>query len=126
MNYLKLTYLAILFMTTLTVNKSNCKKNFAGKWKYVNIPNEQMYVVRTLNKQLEYSENGKYYYEFEIKWVNECKYEIRYKGTSSPIPAETKIGEITTVEILNIDKNKMKYHTRFRELEEVGEMVRIK
>lgn len=126
MNYLKLTSLIFLFLITFKVDKNNCKKNFVGKWKYSEIPKEKTYVVRTLDKQLEYSENGKYYYEFSIKWINDCKYEITYIGTNSPFPAVTKIGEITTVKIINIDKTKMKYHTYFRNLEEVGEMARIK
>lgn len=87
---------------------------------------EQMFVECTTKKQLEYIENGKYYYEFDIKWLTPCKYEAIYKGTNSPYPANAAIGDITTIEILEITKDKMKYRTKFNDIEEVAEMNRIK
>lgn len=117
--------LLLVSVGLLSMTKDNCKKHFAGKWKYSDMPAEKMYVERTKNKQLEYIEDGKYYYEFEIKWVNSCKYQAIYKGTNSPYPANTAIGEATTIEILEITRDKMKYHTKFGDVEETAEMTRI-
>lgn len=105
--------------------RNECKKYFSGTWKYEKYDVEYIYVKRDLKKQFEYVENGKYYYEFDIKWLTECKYQLTYKGTSSPLPAEAKIGEMFTVEILNINDSITEYKTVFRDLEDRGKMVLI-
>jgi len=115
----------ILFLFSFTPIE-NCKKVFKGKWKYNDLPVEQMYVERTLKKQFEYVENGKYNYEFDIKWISKCKYELTYKGTTSPNPAVAKIGESFTVEVIEINDSTMKYKTVFQDMEEIGEMTKIK
>jgi len=105
--------------------RNECKKHFSGIWKYEKYDVEYMYVDRNLEKQFEYVENGKYYYEFDIKWLTECKYQLTYKGTSSPMPAAVKIGETFTVEILNINDSITEYKTVFRDLEDQGKMVLV-
>jgi len=81
--------------------------------------------MRTLEKQIEYNTKGKYYYEFKIKWLNNCKYQLTYLGTNSPHPAVIKIGESLSVEILNIGQTQMIYKTIFRDLQETDEMEKI-
>ncbi len=117
-------FATLLLLTSFTT--PDCKSKFIGKWKYKQISEKDMYVVRTLEKQFEYVENGKYHYEFNIKWLSECKYELTYVGTNSPNPAQTKVGESFTVEIIEINRNTMKYKTIFRELIDIGEMQKIK
>ena len=102
----------------------DCKKNFVGTWRYAELPVEKAYVVRTLDKQVEYYDSGKYHFDFDIKWINPCQYQAIYKGTNSPMPAHSNIGEITNIEILEIDQGKMRYRAKFRDQEEVGGMVR--
>ncbi len=113
-----------MLLTSFTT--PDCKSMFTGKWKYEQISAKDMYVVRTLEKQYEYVENGKYYYEFDINWHSECKYELTYVGTNSPKPALAKVGESFTVEIIEINRKTMKYKTIFRELTDIGEMQKIK
>jgi len=117
-------FATLLLLTSFTTH--DCKSKFIGKWKYEQISAKDMYVVRTLEKQFEYVENGKYYYEFDINWLSECKYELTYVGTNSPNPAVAKVGESFTVEIIEINRKTMKYKTIFRELTDVGEMQKIK
>lgn len=121
----RLPYLIPVLFTLLS-QTSDCKKLFPGKWKYKNVTVEEMYVVRTLDKQFEYVENGKYYYEFKIKWLSNCKYELTYIGTTSPTPSVAKPNETCTVEIIGIDNEYMKYRTIFRDQLDVSEMEKIK
>lgn len=122
---LLLKYITLLTFV-FTFQSTDCKKLFPGKWKYKNTPVEEMYVVRTLDKQFEYVENGKYYYEFRIKWLSNCKYELTYVGTTSPKPLDAKPKETITVQIIGIDANYMKYRTIFRDQLDVSEMEKIK
>lgn len=117
-------YLIILSLTFST--QTDCKKLFPGKWKYKNVPVAESYVVRTLDKQLEYVENGKYYYEFKIKWLSNCKYELSYVSTTSPDTTFASLRETCTVQIIGIDNDYMKYRTIFRDQLDVSEMERIK
>jgi hypothetical protein len=123
MIFLKYIVVLAVAFTALT---TDCKKMFPGKWKYRNVPTKEMYVVRTLEKQFEYVENGKYYYEFKIKWLSDCKYELTYVGTTSPTPSVAKPNETCTVEIIGIDNEYMKYRTIFRDELDVSEMEKIK
>ncbi len=110
----------------LFFQSTDCRKMFPGKWKYRNTPAGESYVVRTLEKQLEYVENGKYYYEFNIKWLSHCKYQLTYIGTNSPKPSAVNINETCTVEIIGIDSEYMKYRTIFRDQLDVSEMEKMK
>ena len=125
MKQLRIGILCFFSLMIISMVKDNCKKDFSGKWKYSDLATEELFVVRTKKKQLEYTENGKYYYEFEIKWLSSCQYQAIYKGTNSPTPAYARIGEINTITILEIDGDRMKYHSKIRDIEEVGEMTRI-
>ena len=116
-------FATLLLLTSCTT--TDCKSKFIGKWKYEQFSAKDMYVVRTLEKQFEYVENGKYYYEFDINWLSECKYELTYVGTNSPNPALAKVGESFAVEIIEISRTTMKYKTIFRELTDIGEMQKI-
>jgi hypothetical protein len=113
---------AALLLMGCKTKETNCKQYFTGTWIYEKYPKTQIYAVRTLSKQLEYTENGKYFYEFDIKWVSDCKYQLLYKGTTSSTPAAAKIGEVTTVDILKINQDEMTYQTVFKNLKEVGNM----
>ncbi|ULC60180.1 serpin family protein [Flaviramulus sp. BrNp1-15] len=104
----------------------DCKKYFNGKWKYERYDVEYIYVERNDKKQFEYMGNGKYYYEFDIEWKTDCKYELTYIGTTSPNPAAAEVGEKFTIEIIKINDSVTEYKTVFRNLEDVGKMIRIK
>lgn len=106
--------------------EKDCQEYFSGKWKYELYDVEYIYVERDHKKQYEYVENGKYYYEFDIEWITDCKYELTYIGTTSPNPAVAKIGEKFEVEITQINDSLTEYITVFRDLEDVGKMIRVK
>lgn len=127
--HMKLTGLfALLLSGTLFIfwsNPGDCRKNFEGKWRYKTIPQDTIFVVRTFAEQREYTEGGKYYYAFKLRWINDCKYVMIYKGTTSNRPALIPVGDSLLVEILNINKTEMKYKTTVGELVDIGEMERM-
>lgn len=111
MNLIKWIPLFICCMAFANPKDTDCKKLFAGKWKYKDIDTKNLFVVRTLQKQMEYVDSGKHFYEFKIRWIDKCSYHLIYLGTTSDNPASIKIGDSLLVEILNIDKTKMTYRT---------------
>lgn len=125
----QLLYITLALWLPLVVvgqeSNGKCKTHFEGTWSYTT-QSSISYVVRTLNKQLEYIENGKYYYEFNIEWLSDCKYKLQYVGTTGPQKAFVEVGETFTVEIIKINRSRMKYQTLVRDLEETGEMIKIK
>ena len=123
---LSLLFIVISLLITSCNVKNNCTDFFNGKWKYEHFDVEYLYVERNKEKQFEYMENGKYYYEFDINWITDCNYELIYIGTTSPNPAVVKIGEKMLVEIIKVNDSITEYKTVFRNIEEIGKMVRIK
>jgi len=125
MNFISFTLIFLYAGISGITNDNNCQKYFDGIWKYDELPMSKIYVVRTYKKQYEYVEDGKYFYEYNIKWLDDCKYEMTYIKTTSPNTAKIKPGEKLTVNILEISKNHTMYKTIFRNSEEIGEMSRI-
>ncbi|MFK7748932.1 MAG: hypothetical protein AB8B65_11110 [Kordia sp.] len=119
-----LLFIFVVASMSFTTQKE-CRKYFSGKWKYVKYDVDYIYVVRDDKKQFAYMENGKYYYEFDITWLTECNYELTYVGTNSPNAAAAEIGEKFTVELITVNDSITEYKTVFRDLEDVGKMVRI-
>lgn len=105
--------------------KDNCKKNFPGKWKYDDYSTSTIHVVRTKDKQFEYTQNGKYFYEYDIKWLEDCTYQMTFLTTSDPNPAIAREGDKLIVEIISIDKNILEYSTTFDGKLDTGTMTRI-
>ncbi|MDR3714464.1 MAG: hypothetical protein P4L51_16755 [Puia sp.] len=103
---------------------NNCRKFFEGTWSYT-ANSQTIDIERTFDKTIEYTENKKYKFEYENRWLDDCKYEIKFIKTNRPNYNLEQIGEIITVEILEIDKTQMKYTAVFRGRETPGEMRRI-
>jgi hypothetical protein len=87
--------------------------------------NQKVEVETTMDKTIERLENGKYTFEYSHKWINDCTYESIFKGTNKPNYKLQKIGEKMTVEILEIDKNQMKYSALYKGSTIDGEMTRV-
>ncbi len=115
----------VLLLCTAFAEPKNCKKYFSGKWKYNDLSASTIYVVRTKKKQFEYTEDGKYYFEYNIKWLSACKYQMTYIKTNSPTPAIAQPGETLVVDIVDIQQNTMQYKTTFRDKQEIGSMTKI-
>lgn len=110
---------------------NNCKKQFVGNWQYDvidsrDLKKKEVVVVRTIDKTLEYMDNKKYVYEYDNKWISNCKYELIFKRTTDPNFKLINIGEIISVEIDQIDNEQMSYTSEFRNNIKKGEMVKIK
>jgi len=103
---------------------SDCRKFFEGTWTYT-VNNQVFEVERTFDKTIEYTENKRYKFEYENKWLDDCTYEIKLVKTNKPHYQLEQIGEMVTVKILKIDKTKMKYTAVFRGRETPGEMRKI-
>jgi len=123
--YSKRLFIIILAACSALTQPKNCKKHFPGKWRYDDLPASKIYVIRTKKKQFEYTEDGEYYFEYNIKWLTACKYQMTFVKTNSPIPAIAKPGETLIVDILEIGQTTMQYKTVFRDKQETGSMTRI-
>ena len=104
----------------------DCKEKSIGKWEYYGLSKDTLYAVQTLTKHLEMANNGTCEYQFDIHWMNDCKYELIYKGTTCERPAVSNVGEKTIVEIINLKSDTLFYHTTFRDMEEYGKMIKLK
>jgi len=104
---------------------NHCKIFFEGKWSY-EVQNTKYDVVRTLNKTTEYTDNKKYFYEYDAKWINDCEYDLIFKKSNKPNYTLIKPGEKVHVEIIAIDKDTMRYKGTFRKRDVIGEMTRLK
>ena len=117
---------SFLILLLVSFNPSqNCKKYFPGKWKYDDLPTSTIYVVRTKKKQFEYTQNGKYYYEYDLKWLKKCKYQMTFVLTTDPNPAVAREGDVLIVEIIDISKSKMQYKTTAGGQQDIGKMTKI-
>lgn len=105
---------------SLSVNH-NCKRFFEGKWRYTTA-NQNVYVERSLDKTTEYI--GKYTFEYDNKWINDCEYEMIFKKTTMPDYSLEKVGEKLLVNIMNIDNDVMRYKATFRGRDVEGEMTK--
>ncbi|GAB2815216.1 hypothetical protein [Ferruginibacter profundus] len=127
MKFLKYSLLFLLCMAFAYPDDTDCKKLFTGKWKYKDIDSKNLFVVRTLQKQREYVDSGKHFYEFKIHWIDKCSYRLVYMGTTSARPASIKVGDSLLVEVLSIDKTKMTYRSTIASGEQDnGEMEKMR
>lgn len=99
-----------------------CKKYFAGKWTYV-VKDSNVVVERSLEKSIE--SYGNYSYEFDIKWISNCEYQLIFRKTSMPDYTREKPGEVMLINIMEIDNEVMRYTSTFRGMNVNGEMTRI-
>lgn len=103
----------------------DCQEHFAGTWKYEQYTVEQIYVERTAQKQFEYVNNGKEWFEYRVEWISDCSYILTYVGTNSTKPPIVEIGESFQVEINFENDSTMHYKTTFRGNMDEGVMYRI-
>ena len=101
---------------------NNCRQFFPGKWSY-SANGRKIQVERTLKTTIEYTDDRKFKFEYSNKWINDCSYEITFIGTTKPKYNLMKVGEVMKVDILEIDRDRMKYNVLFRGLDIRGEML---
>ena len=101
---------------------NDCKKYFAGKWTY-SFKDTTVVVERSLQKATEY--NGNNTFEYDIKWVNNCEYQLIFRKTSAPNYTLQKPGEIMLVNIMEIDNDIMRYRSTFKGIDIDGDMTRV-
>jgi hypothetical protein len=112
-------------MQSLLVANSNCKALFTGTWSYV--ANGKKFIdIFKGDKVLEYSSNYKYKSEYTMRWINNCSYELRLQRPNEPAAQLIKMGKPMTVEIIEIDTQKMRYQIKYGEGRFSGEMTKEK
>jgi hypothetical protein len=74
---------------------------------------DKVNVERTLSKTVEYQNNKKFMFEYDSKWIDNCRYELIFKRTTKPNYIDIKVGEKIVVEILEINKEHMTYKATF-------------
>ncbi len=99
----------------------DCKKYFAGKWQYTS-QMQRITVERTLDKSVE--QIGNHTYEYSIKWLDNCKYQLIFKSSDDPnyeVPDKPMI-----VDILGIDNQTMEYEAMYNGQSVKNEMIKVK
>lgn len=71
--------------------------------------------------------NGRTYSLLEIKWKNECKFELEFQESNDPLKKEiSQPGDIYKYEILVNDENSIFLKTFWQKREYQFELVKIK
>lgn len=86
----KLLFLALLsqlFVLTLLAQQPTCKTLRTGSFKMVSAELGTTYITRTGKTQVEKNEKLGYEVIFDIKWIDDCTYELRPKKLVKGNPA---------------------------------------
>lgn len=81
-----------------------------GSFKYLDADDTTAYFDITGEKHTEYHQNKKYYIKSDMKWVDDCTYELTMTGITIPnFPFKT--GDKMKVEILRVEKDIIFYRS---------------
>lgn len=105
------------------VANSDCKSLFKGSWSYV--ANGIKYINKMVNnKVLESNIKNSNKSEYEIKWIDNCHYELKLLNSNDPATKLINKDAIISVEILEIDVEKMRYQLTYGKEHVSGEMTK--
>jgi hypothetical protein len=65
------------------MDATGCRQFHRGKFSYVDSANNQIFVKRKKNFQVETNKAANVWINFRIKWINDCQYELTQVGTNS-------------------------------------------
>lgn len=76
-----------LFSPGTVAQKQDCKSVHTGTFKVVTKESGTTFIKRTTTQQIEINESFGYEIVFDIKWIDECTYELRPKKVIKGDPA---------------------------------------
>ena len=97
--------LALMFVSFFlnAQNNKDCKSVQVGVFKLISDKLPPYKVTRTKDHQLEEVKEHNYKAQFDIKWIDDCTYELSNKKLIEGDPrAAGKMGNILTVQIIEI------------------------
>lgn len=108
--------------SSLSAN-SNCKALFTGNWSYT--ANGKKYIDRIEgNKMQETTADKKFHTIWLITWVDKCTYVLRLLTSNDPAMKLIKPDSPITIEVLEMDTNKMTYQLSYGGGKKLGEMTK--
>ncbi len=106
-------------------DNSNCKALFTGNWSYT--ANGKKYIDRIEgNKMHEITEDKQYKTIWLITWLDKCTYVLRLLTSNDPAAKLIKADSPITVEVLEMNANKMSYQLTYAGAKSLGEMTKEK
>ncbi|MDD5149965.1 MAG: hypothetical protein PHC28_05710 [Flavobacterium sp.] len=114
----------ITFVTIGYSQKKQCSDFKTGKFEYTDSKYFEWKVVRTDSTQTEINSKNGIELKATILWKSDCAYVLTYeKITNSDL--KDLIGKKVFVEILEIQNQKFKYHSKMEALEITSEMIKV-
>lgn len=106
-------------------DNSNCKALFTGNWSYT--ANGKKYIDRIEgNKMNEITEDKQYKTIWLITWIDKCTYVLRLLTSNDPAAKLIKPDSPITIEVLEMDANKMSYQLSYGSAKKLGEVTKEK
>ncbi|MDN3655360.1 hypothetical protein QWZ08_06980 [Ferruginibacter paludis] len=107
------------------VDNSNFKALFTGNWSYT--ANGKKYIDRIEgNKMHEVTEDKQYKTIWLITWLDKCTYVLRLLTSNDPAAKLIKPDSPITIEVLEMDANKMSYRLSYGGAKKLGKMTKEK
>jgi hypothetical protein len=79
-----------------------------GKFKYLDVDDKTAFFEINNNKLVEYYQNKKYYVKADLRWINDCTYELSLTAATLPKLA-FKPGDKLKMEIVKISHDTVTY-----------------
>ena len=106
-------------------DNSNCKALFTSNWSYT--ANGKKYIDRIEgNKMHEITEDKQYKTIWLITWLDKCTYVLRLLTSNDPAAKLIKPDSPITIEVLEMDADKMSYQLSYGGAKKLGEMTKEK
>lgn len=103
------------------IANSNCKALFKGTWSYVAGGKKYMDKIEK-GKMMETNLTDDKTSEYIMNWIDSCHYELILVRSNDPMSDLLKMGAAMTVEIIEIDNEKMRYQLTYGKNRNGGEM----
>jgi hypothetical protein len=100
---------SLLFLTSfIGPVDPNCGVMKKGKFKFLDADDKTAYFEINKDKLVEYYQNKKYYVKADLKWLNDCKYELSLTAATLP-KLGFKPGDKLTIEIVKVSHDTVTY-----------------
>ncbi len=124
MKRISFTFFLITLFSIGYSQNNQCSDFKTGKFEYTNPNYSEWKVIRTDSTQTEINSKTGIELKATIIWKSDCEYVLTYeKITNSDL--KDLIGKKVFVEILEIQNQKFKYHSKLETVEITSEMIKV-
>jgi hypothetical protein len=117
-------FLSLIMFSFTNLDKGNCSLLHEGTFNYEGIENEAIKVVIKKTKHIGYHSNGKYVIESELKWVNECEYNMTMTKITIP-DFPYQVGDIMNVKVNKITGKEIFYTSTVNGKSWKGKLIKL-